>query len=228
MKNSKPKRLTYIGGTFFAGHYSRSGVFVDIAPCKIVYNGASYVGEKVKSSIKMGRKEQFDGEFYDNISYDGSRAIFNVEYDVLNRPHITVPTIGGPVIYTLGEPLPTKKAPAGKTAAAHQKSLEENRRSHEVWKLACSAIPDVADKMFVAHPKRTRKFASGVNTYTPEEIFDLVVEHIGPQYSVIANTGVTFTNREYLHKWAREAAQKVLIEKGREKYAKRKGVAKTS
>lgn len=233
MNNSKPKRLMYMGGTFFSGHLNREGTFVDMVVCKVPYmNRASYVGEAVKASIHINRKEKFDNRYYDNVSYTCDRAIFNVEYNKENAPFITVPTIYGPVIYVLGDPLPTKEewdnTEEGKNAAAHQKRLQENRRDHEVWKLACSAIPDVVGKMFGAHPKRTRKFASGVNTYTAEEIFERVVEHIGPQYSVIANTGVTFTNRDYLHRWARRSAQKVLIEKGRKKYAKRKGAAKSS
>lgn len=209
MSNSKPKLLMFKDGAFFSGHFNRQSVFVDIAPCKVVKQGnVEFVGEEATASIHMGRKELFT---------NGKSVLsFNVLYNGDNRPFITVLTITGPIDFILGDPLPTReefnKTARGKSCLVAERAWKERQERNAVWQLMSQSVDKVAKKLLNARPKQTRRFSSGQNTFSVDEIFEFVVEEIGPQYSISAIILISEDHKILLHKWVRNSAHRLVQE----------------
>ena len=196
-------------GSFFSGHFNRQSVFVDIAPCRLAYYGnAEFVGEDAHASIHMDRKELFTN--------GRSTLSFDVLYNSDNCPFITVPTITGPVDFVLGNPLPTweefNKTARGKSLLAAERASVERQQRNNVWRLMGNSVNMVTKKLLTAHPKRTRRFSSGLPTFTVDEIFEFFVEEIGPQHSVTAIMSISAQEKECLHNWVRKTAHRLTQE----------------
>lgn len=184
-------------------------MFVDITPCRLsYYRNAEFVGQNTTVAIHMDRKE----------SFTNGRSVlsFNVLYNGDNCPFITVPTITGPVDFVLDNPLPTReefnKTPRGKSLLAAERIAAEKREHDDVWRLMSNSVSKVSKKLLTARPKQTRRFSSGLPTFSVDEIFEFFVEEIGPQHSIAAIMSISTDEKECLYNWLRKTAHRLTQE----------------